>query len=156
MGLALSTAQAKDCIGPSSLDVVGTGVRISIYLHQLLGSFPALRAIRKGEASDYDLDNAGTQLANSFVLAVSILISCVTQTVPLGLADYHVAIILDLLWVNSTNTLVYCLLYVYNKSQGSNPLVLPQWSSWIKHVRNQFEALLSLSTGEYCAHSSPV
>lgn len=131
---------------PSNPDISGIGVRIAIYLQNLLCFIPAVWAIWDSEVTDYELESAETQSTTNLVLAFAILISCVIQGLTLGLTSYHTTIVLSLSWMNNTNAFIYFLL-VHYKCQGFKPQIAPRWSSWMEHVADYVKAILGLSTG---------
>ncbi|TEB29278.1 ankyrin [Coprinellus micaceus] len=134
------------CLVPANPDISGIGVRIAIYLQNLLGFIPAVWAVWDWKVTDHELESAETQSTTNLVLAFAILISCIVQAFTLGLTSYHATVVLSLSWMNNTNAFIYFLLYVHYKSQGLEPQVAPQWSSWIKHIQGQTKALFSLPT----------
>jgi hypothetical protein len=144
------------CVVPANPDISGIGVRIAIYLQNLLGFIPAIWAIWDWKVTDHELESAETQSTTNLVLAFAILISCIVQAFTLGLTSYHATVVLSLSWMNNTNAFIYFLLYVYYKSQGPEPQVAPQWSAWIKHVKDQTKALLTFPISERVSSVLPV
>ena len=144
------------CLVPANPDISGIGVRIAIYLQNLLGFIPAIWAIWDWKVTDHELESAETQTTTNLVLAFAILISCIVQAFTLGLTSYHATVVLSLSWMNNTNAFIYFLLYVHYKSQGQKPQVVPQWSSWIDHVKDQTKALFTFPIGEHDSLSSPI
>ncbi|KAF6763568.1 hypothetical protein DFP72DRAFT_750251, partial [Ephemerocybe angulata] len=117
-------------------DIAGVGVRIAIYIQNLLCFIPAFWALADGKVTRGELDAAETQATTNLVLAFAILISSIVQAQTLGLTNYHASIVLNMSWMNNTNAFIYFLLYVQYKSQGSNPRrVPPTWSAWARHIR---------------------
>jgi hypothetical protein len=137
------------CSLPSNPDISGIGVRIAIYIQNLLCFIPAVWAIWDFEVTDYELESAETQSTTNLVLAFAILISCIVQALTLGLTSYHASIVLSLSWMNNTNAFIYFLLYVYYKCQGPKPQIEPRWSPWIIHVKDYVKAILGFSTGGF-------
>ncbi|KAJ3535702.1 hypothetical protein NMY22_g6368 [Coprinellus aureogranulatus] len=133
------------CYISSNPDISGIGVRLAIYIQNLLGFIPAIWAIWDGHVSDYELESAETQSTTNLVLAFAILISCIVQALTLGLTNYHAVIVLSLSWMNNTNAFIYFLLYVQYKGQGGRGQVEPRWKAWIDHVKNQIRSILYLS-----------
>ncbi|KAJ3535700.1 hypothetical protein NMY22_g6364 [Coprinellus aureogranulatus] len=133
------------CYIPSNPDISGIGVRIAIYIQNLLCFIPAIWAIWDGHVSDYELESAETQSTTNLVLAFAILISCIVQALTLGLTNYHAAIVLSLSWMNNTNAFIYFLLYVQYKGQEGSGHVEPRWRAWMVHVKTHIRSILYLS-----------
>lgn len=148
----LTTPMSSPCFIPSNPDISGIGVRVAIYLQNLLCFIPAIWAIWDGKVSDYELESAETQSTNNLVLAFAILISCIVQALTLGLTTYHATIVLSLSWMNNTNAFIYFLLYVQYKGQEGLGHVEPQWCAWVRHIKSQVRSVLYLTTGEYNRH----
>ncbi|KAF5336351.1 hypothetical protein D9611_006690 [Ephemerocybe angulata] len=118
------------CKIPGNPDIAGVGVRIAIYIQNLLCFIPAFWALADGKVTQGELDAAETQATTNLVLAFAILISSIVQAQTLGLTNYHASIVLNMSWMNNTNAFIYFLLYVQYKSQGSNRRrVPPTWST---------------------------
>ncbi|KAH6914527.1 hypothetical protein BKA70DRAFT_1093934 [Coprinopsis sp. MPI-PUGE-AT-0042] len=126
------------CEIPGNPDIAGIGVRVAIYLQNLLCFVPALWALWDGEVTQDELDSAETQTTTNLVLAFAILISSIVQALTLGLSNYHANIVLSMSWMNNTNAFIYFLLYIHHKRH----LVKPDWVSWHAHVRGKFNFLL--------------
>ncbi|KAI3605795.1 multiple ankyrin repeats single kh domain [Moniliophthora roreri] len=124
------------CI-PSDPDISGLGVRIAIYIQNLLSFIPAMWALSDGKVELYELESIETQSTTILITAFAILISAMVQAQTLGLSSFHAAIVLGLSWMNNTNTFIYFLLYIQHKSQHGPDQVKPEWSSWIAHVRKR-------------------
>ncbi|KAJ3518231.1 hypothetical protein NMY22_g13785 [Coprinellus aureogranulatus] len=128
---------ASTCTIPANPDIAGIGVRIAIYVQNLLCFIPAIWAIWDGKVSDYELESIETQSTTNLILAFALLISCIVQAFTLGLTNYHASIVLSMSWTNNTIAFIYFLLYVHYKGQegpGRSP-VRPRWSAWLAHVR---------------------
>ncbi|KAH6914536.1 hypothetical protein BKA70DRAFT_1180014, partial [Coprinopsis sp. MPI-PUGE-AT-0042] len=118
------------CAIPGNPDVAGIGVRIAIYIQNLLCFLPAIWALWDGEVTQEELDSAETQTTTNLVLAFAILISSIVQALTLGLSNFHTNIVLSMSWMNNTNAFVYFLLYIQHKRQS----VKPTWTAWYAHV----------------------
>ncbi|KAJ6523363.1 hypothetical protein B0H19DRAFT_908654, partial [Mycena capillaripes] len=116
-------------------DIAGIGVRVAIYAQNLLSFVPAVWALCDGEVSDYELDSVETQSTTILITAFAILISAMVQATR-RLSGLHASIILDLSWMNNTNTFIYFLLYVQYKTQPGPQQIRPQFSAWMKHLRD--------------------
>ncbi|KAJ7927013.1 hypothetical protein B0H13DRAFT_1599151 [Mycena leptocephala] len=135
------------CSIPADSDISGIGVRAAIYLQNFLSFIPAIWALWDGEVSDYELDSAETQSTTILITAFAILITAMVQARS-GLSNYHASIILDLSWMNNTNTFIYFLLYVQYKSQSGAKQIKPDMSSWIKHLKEVLSGSLSLNEND--------
>ncbi|KAJ7663354.1 ankyrin repeat-containing domain protein [Mycena polygramma] len=127
---------APPCAIPADPDISGVGVRTAIYAQNLLSFIPAIWALWDGEVSDYELECVETQSTTILVTAFAILISAMVQ-VSRGLSNFHASIVLDLSWMNNTNTFIYFLLYVQHKSQPGPQQIEPTFSAWIYHLRDR-------------------
>ncbi|KAF6743814.1 ankyrin repeat-containing domain protein [Ephemerocybe angulata] len=126
----------SSCKLPGNPDIAGVGVRIAIYIQNLLCFIPAFWALADGKVTRGELDAAETQATTNLVLAFAILISSIVQAQTLGLTNYHASIVLNMSWMNNTNAFIYFLLYVQYKSQGNNRRrVSPTWGAWARHIR---------------------
>ncbi|KAJ3531342.1 hypothetical protein NMY22_g8195 [Coprinellus aureogranulatus] len=139
-------APVMSCLIPSNPDVSGIGVRIAIYIQNLLCFIPALWALWDGKVTNYEMDSAEAHSTTNLVLAFAILISCIFQALARGLTNYHGSIILSLSWMNNTNAFIYFLLYVQHKSQGEAGIV-PKKRAWIKHIKTQVMTIFCLNDG---------
>ncbi|KAF6742763.1 hypothetical protein DFP72DRAFT_1022107 [Ephemerocybe angulata] len=139
---------AGPCIIPGNPDIAGIGVRIAIYVQNLLCFLPAFWALFDGKVTQGELDAAETQATTNLVLAFAILISSIVQAQTLGLTNYDASIILNMSWLNNTNAFIYFLLYIQHKSQmGIRGRVEPNWRAWVQHVREL--AISVIHPGEY-------
>lgn len=105
------------CI-PSNPDITGIGVRTAIYAQNLFGFGPALYALYDKKVTPTELEALETQSTGILLTAFALLLSTIVQakTLPSGLPDYYVTIILQLSWINNTNTFIYFILYFYRRS----------------------------------------
>ncbi|KAH6914572.1 hypothetical protein BKA70DRAFT_550655 [Coprinopsis sp. MPI-PUGE-AT-0042] len=129
------------CTIPGNPDIAGIGVRIAIYVQNLLCFLPAIWALWDGEVTQEELDSAETQTTTNLVLAFAILISSIVQALTLGLSNFHTNIVLSMSWMNNTNAFIYFLLYIQHKRQS----VKPTWASWYTHVREKLDSLIPRS-----------
>ncbi|KAJ7476193.1 hypothetical protein FB451DRAFT_1004735, partial [Mycena latifolia] len=118
----------------SDPDISGIGVRAAIYVQNILSFGPACWALLDGRVSEYALESVETQATTILLTAFAILISAMVQAPRQGLSNYHASIVLDLSWMNNTNTFIYFLLYVQHKSQAGPHQIKPTFSSWKNHV----------------------
>ncbi|KAJ3522587.1 hypothetical protein NMY22_g11830 [Coprinellus aureogranulatus] len=138
-------APVMSCLIPSNPDVSGIGVRIAIYIQNLLCFIPALWALWDGKVTNYEMDSAEAHSTTNLVLAFAILISCIFQALARGLTNYHGSIILSLSWMNNTNAFIYFLLYVQYRSQGEAGI--RHYKDWVKHIKTQFKTIFYLHDG---------
>ncbi|KAH6912475.1 hypothetical protein BKA70DRAFT_764499 [Coprinopsis sp. MPI-PUGE-AT-0042] len=125
------------CTIPANPDVAGIGVRIAIYIQNLLCFLPAIWALWDGDVTQEELDSAEIQTTTNLVLAFAILISAIVQGLTLGLSNFHTNIVLSMSWMNNTNAFIYFLLYIQHKRQA----VEPTWTGWYTHVRSELDFL---------------
>ncbi|KAH8823805.1 hypothetical protein DL96DRAFT_1713178 [Flagelloscypha sp. PMI_526] len=101
---------ALKCIPPNP-DISGVGVRTAIYVQNLLSFVPAIWAILDGKVDDFELESLDAQATTILITAFAILISAIVQVRTEGITIFHTMIILNLSWMNNTNTFIYFLLY---------------------------------------------
>lgn len=105
----------SNCL-PSDPDISGIGVRIAIYAQNLLSFVPAIWALWDREVSEQELEAAEAQSTTILLTAFAILISAMVEVRTVGLSNFHAAVVLNLSWMNNTNTFIYFLLYVQHKT----------------------------------------
>ncbi|KAF8125237.1 hypothetical protein K438DRAFT_1511245, partial [Mycena galopus ATCC 62051] len=101
-------------------DVAGIGVRLAMYIQNLLGFIPAISALWDGEIAPYELEAAETQSTTILFTSFALLISAGIEARSFGalrLSVFHANVILSLCWMNNTNTFIYFLLYMQKRSQ---------------------------------------
>jgi len=103
------------CI-PSNPDISGIGVRTAIYAQNLLSFGPAIFAILDKKVTPIELDALEQQSTTILITAFAILLSAIVQACSLGLSNFHATIILNLSWINNTNTFIYFLLYAHHRA----------------------------------------
>ncbi|THU97056.1 hypothetical protein K435DRAFT_626726, partial [Dendrothele bispora CBS 962.96] len=121
----------------SDPDISGIGVRLAIYIQNLLSFIPAIWALWDGNVNEYELESVETQSTTILLTAFAILISAMVQAQTLGISSFHTNIVLSLSWMNNTNTFIYFLLYVQHKSQPGPEQVKPEWSAWLEHLKGK-------------------
>jgi hypothetical protein len=107
-------SNAGFCIA-SNPDITGIGVRTAIYVQNLLSFFPAVFTLLDKKVSLTELESLETQSTTILITAFAILLSAIVQALTLGLTNYHATIILNLSWINNTNTFIYFILFFYNR-----------------------------------------
>jgi hypothetical protein len=83
--------------------------------------------------TEQELESVEAQSTTILLTAFAILTSAMVEVQTVGLSNFHAAVVLDLSWMNNTNTFIYFLLYVQHKTQEGT--VKPEWSAWIVHFR---------------------
>jgi hypothetical protein len=130
------------CAGiiPANPDISGRGVRVAIYVQNLLSFIPAFYALKDGKISVKELQTVEKQSTTILITAFAVLISAMVQAATYGLYSFHTSIILSLSWMNNTNTFIYFLLYIHHKIDPEPGLnrVEPRWSAWVQHVTEPF------------------
>ncbi|KAJ7822663.1 hypothetical protein B0H14DRAFT_2239270, partial [Mycena olivaceomarginata] len=117
-------------------DVSGIGVRAAIYMQNLLSFIPAIWALWDKQVSVAELDAVEKQSTTILITAFAILVSAIVETRTTSLSNFHASIVLNLSWMNNTNTFIYFLLYVQHKSQADTGRI-EGFSSWITHIRDK-------------------
>ncbi|KAJ7255353.1 ankyrin repeat-containing domain protein [Mycena rebaudengoi] len=131
------------CIIPSDPDISGIGVRVAIYAQNLLSFVPVAGVLWDGYVSPFELESLQGQSTTILITAFAILISAMVEVRTIGLSSFHANIILDLSWMNNTNTFIYFLLYVQHQSQEGRDQVRMGWIHWIKHFRDELRRTFS-------------
>jgi hypothetical protein len=131
------------CI-PAEPEISGIGVRAAIYAQNLLSFIPAISALSDGEVALYELEAVKDQSTTILITAFGILISAMVQARTLGLPNFHASVILNLSWMNNTNTFIYFLLYVQHKSQFGPQQIKSNFISWFKHVKARISGSVTL------------
>ncbi|KAH6908483.1 hypothetical protein BKA70DRAFT_271286, partial [Coprinopsis sp. MPI-PUGE-AT-0042] len=135
------------CKIPANPDIAGIGVRIAIYVQNILCLLSAMIALRNGTVTPGELEYTEVQSTTNLILAFAILISSIVQACTLGISSYHGNIVLSMSWMNNTNAFVYFILYLHHKirlQEGESGMVAAG-RAWVTHVKDRF--LPSLSSG---------
>jgi hypothetical protein len=129
-------SQGMLCQLRSDPDIAGIGVRVAIYVQNILSFIPAVRALWDGRVDLNELEAVEDQSTTILLTAFAILISAMVEARTLGLTSFHANVVLSLSWMNNTNTFIYFILYVQHKSQlpPESGGVDSRWASWINHV----------------------
>ncbi|KAH0586530.1 hypothetical protein H2248_007757 [Termitomyces sp. 'cryptogamus'] len=101
----------------SNPDISGIGVRVAIYIQNLLSFVPAYTVLSDGNVSLKELERLEGQSTTILITALAILISTVIQAHrENGITNYHASIVLNLSWMNNTNLFIYLFLYVFRRA----------------------------------------
>jgi hypothetical protein len=122
-------------------DIAGIGVRIAIYIQNILSFGPAFYSLINDRKVDRkELRTVEKQSTTILITAFAILISLIVQALAFNLSAFHTSIVLNLSWMNNTNTFIYFLLYIHHKSysDGGEHVIAPRWSEWYNHVAHAF------------------
>jgi hypothetical protein len=110
-----TTPMASDfCIVPNT-DISGIGVRTATYAQNILSFVPAFLALLDRRVSDGELDSLEGQSTTILLSAFALLIAAFIQAHNHGLDNYHTTIVLNLSWMNNTNTFIYILFLLHRK-----------------------------------------
>ncbi|KAJ7741878.1 hypothetical protein B0H16DRAFT_1247392, partial [Mycena metata] len=96
-------------------DISGIGVRSATYAQALLSFLPAFWALLDGHVDENELATLETQSTTILLSAFALLFSAIIQAQTQGLDSYHATIVLNLSWMNNTNTFIYMLLLLHRK-----------------------------------------
>ncbi|KAF5356224.1 hypothetical protein D9756_004323 [Leucocoprinus leucothites] len=136
------------CKIPANPDISGLGVRIAIYVQNILSLVPAIWSLRDKNVSVVELETLEKQSVTILLTAFAILISTIVQALTSTVTNYHATIILNLSWMNNTNTFIYLLLFAHHKldlwlsdSDRESALSLrlllrTLWKKWRMEVKN--------------------
>ncbi|KAF9453416.1 hypothetical protein P691DRAFT_622005, partial [Macrolepiota fuliginosa MF-IS2] len=92
-------------------DIAGIGVRVAMYAQNFLALILAVAALGDRYVSWKELNIIENQSMSILLTACALLLLVVVQAVTLGMSTYHTLIILNLAWMNNTNTFVYAILF---------------------------------------------
>jgi hypothetical protein len=118
----------------TNTDISGIGVRSATYTQNILSFFPAFVALlndeKIGKISNNEREFIKDQSTNILLTAFGLLLSAIVQAkTAQGLDNYHLALVLNLSWMNNTNTFIYLLLFLHRKIWSLPPE--DEWS-WFK------------------------
>ncbi|KIK55501.1 hypothetical protein GYMLUDRAFT_175491, partial [Collybiopsis luxurians FD-317 M1] len=130
-------ATSTTCI-PANPDISGIGVRIAIYVQNLLCFLPVVVNLRDGKVTAEEMkgikDQSIGMLAIAFAILISTIVEAKTNTTITGqsIDKFHAAIILDLSWMNNTSTWIWFLLYVHHQTRAETDKdrISPTWTAW--------------------------
>jgi hypothetical protein len=128
------------CSIPANPDISGIGVRVAIYIQNILSFVPAFYSLMNDTRVDkHELKTTKDISLTILITAFAILISTVIQAMsPYGLSAFHASVILNLSWMNNTNTFIYFILWVHYRSHTPREdRIEPTWSGWRKHILSQ-------------------
>jgi len=94
------TQNAIACI-QANPDIAGIGVRISIYIQNVLGLLLALVYAWDGVITIEETKSFQSITTNLLLTACALLISTLIQAKSFGISLYHALIVLNLSWINS-------------------------------------------------------
>ncbi|KAF7346943.1 Multiple ankyrin repeats single kh domain [Mycena venus] len=111
----------------TNTDISGIGVRSATYAQNLLSFVPAAVALlNDGKISNNEREFIKDQSTNILLTAFGLLLSAIIQAkTDQGLDNYHLALVLNLSWMNNTNTFIYLVLFLHRKIWSSSP---GEWS----------------------------
>ncbi|KAJ7645727.1 hypothetical protein B0H17DRAFT_1273605 [Mycena rosella] len=143
-------------------DISGFGVRTAIYAQNLLCFMPVWAYLRDGTVSPDEMkcvkDQSIGMLAIAFAILISTIIQAITAADGQPITGFHVAVILDLSWMNNTSTWIWFLLYAHHLSKADKrkqrsaeweprcprcrlelgrELIPATWSAWVPVVRSK-------------------
>jgi hypothetical protein len=96
------------CEIPGNPDIAGIGVRIAIYIQNILSFGPAFYSLFNDRKVDRkELRTVEKQSTTILITAFAILISLIVQALAFNLSAFHTSIVLNLSWMNNTNTFIY-------------------------------------------------
>ncbi|KAJ7203146.1 ankyrin repeat-containing domain protein [Mycena pura] len=99
----------------ANTDISGIGIRVATYAQNFLSFIPAIYAVLDdGTVSGAELRFIEDQSTNMLLTAFGLLISAIVQAADSqGLDNYHAALVLNLSWMNNTNTFIYLLFHLH-------------------------------------------
>lgn len=111
-------------------DIAGIGVRIAIYVQNILVFFPVIWNVVDGYVSKSELESIEKQSIAILVIAFAILIATIVQARAFGMSNFHAAVVLDLSWMNNICTFVWFLLYLHHRTKPTPTMPLTWNDLW--------------------------
>ncbi|KAF5348289.1 hypothetical protein D9756_010518 [Leucocoprinus leucothites] len=103
------------CIA-SNTDISGIGTRAATYAQNFITLIPAIHALWDGRVTRVELETLKTQSTAILVSAYGILFSTIIQAATTNtLSNFHAIIVLNLSWMNDTNSFMYFLLHLFHE-----------------------------------------
>ncbi|KAJ7865459.1 hypothetical protein B0H14DRAFT_2279256, partial [Mycena olivaceomarginata] len=96
-------------------DISGIGVRVATYVPNFLTFIPTLFALSDLKVSRSELVTIETQSTTILVTAFALLFAAIIGAHTGAIDNYHTAVVLNLSWMNNTNTFVYMLLLLHRR-----------------------------------------
>ncbi|KAJ7048930.1 hypothetical protein C8F01DRAFT_1037455, partial [Mycena amicta] len=116
----------------TNTDISGIGVRSATYAQNIISFIPAIVVLANdGKISNNERAFIEEQSTNILLTAFGLLISAfIHASTAQGLDNYHLALVLNLSWMNNTNLFIYSLLRLHRRLWQA-PAGLPEpWSWW--------------------------
>lgn len=119
------------CPISSNPDIAGIGVRTAIYAQNLLSFIPAFWTISDKKVEEFELESVEAQSTTILITAFAILVSAIIQArTNEGLPSFYGNVILNLSWMNNTNTFIWFLLFIEQQSWVKLIKSLKSWLSF--------------------------
>jgi hypothetical protein len=119
-------------------DISGIGVRTATYAQNLLSFLPAVVALVDGDVDENEKDYLEAQSTTILLSAFALLFSAIIQARTQGLDSHHASIVLNLSWMNNTNTFIYMLLLLH-RNASINPPAKWRWRNIVAAMFNPGE-----------------
>ncbi|KAJ3560305.1 hypothetical protein NP233_g10923 [Leucocoprinus birnbaumii] len=87
-------------------DIAGVGVRAATYTQNFFALLVAFSTLTDGRITKLEERTVAAQTSTILITASALLMSAFVQAKTLGVSTYHAIIILNLAWMNATNTLL--------------------------------------------------
>ncbi|KAH8834528.1 ankyrin repeat-containing domain protein [Flagelloscypha sp. PMI_526] len=128
----MTSLDGEVCIPPDP-DISGIGVRTAIYVQTFLSLAPSIWAVLDKRVTEFELDSVENQSTTILITAFAVLLSTIVQAQKQGISNFHGLVILNLTWMNNTNTFVYFLLYIHHRARDGERW--QDWKFWAKKFR---------------------
>ncbi|KAJ7195068.1 hypothetical protein GGX14DRAFT_377392, partial [Mycena pura] len=100
----------------TNTDISGIGVRSATYAQNLLSFVPAAVALFKdGKISSSEREFIKDQSTNILLTAFGLLLSSIHYHTGKNRSGFRLALVLNLSWLNNTNTFIYLVLFLHRK-----------------------------------------
>jgi hypothetical protein len=98
----------------ANTDISGIGTRIATYFQNFLCFVPAIIVLKDRRVTRTELETLEKQSVTILIVAFALLFSTIIQAEISTLSNFHASIVLNMSWMNNTNTFIYFLLYVHH------------------------------------------
>ncbi|KIK54705.1 hypothetical protein GYMLUDRAFT_892787 [Collybiopsis luxurians FD-317 M1] len=145
----MSTPSSSLDLCTSDADITGIGVRTAVYAQNLMSFAPAFwAAISDRKVDDDELEAIEKQSSTVLITAFAILISTMVQNRTFGLSTFDGLIVLNLSWMNNTNTFVWFLLYAHQNWAKNRSMNIPRILYLCKLVKGRKDREKGESQGD--------
>ena len=134
----------------ANTDISGIGVRVATYVPNFLTLVPVIVALSDNKISRSELATTETAsttiLLTAFALLFATIIGATTGDPASRIDNYHVTLVLNLSWMNNTNTFVYMLLHLHR--------ILHPETRKLRAKKDDLESQLQCASADGCLNEA--